>query len=1405
MNTHVRLSKVQVIVAIVSLLASFFAGAVSPARADSTSLLITGVIDGPLSGGVPKAVEFYVLEDITDLSTYGFGSANNGGGSDGEEFTFPAVSAAAGTFIYVAHETAASEVTGFEAFFGFAPDYISSAASINGDDAIELFHNGSVVDVFGDINTDGSGQPWEYMDGWAYRVDGTGPDGATFVLANWSFSGPNALDGETSNAAATTPFPIGTYSPGGGPTYTPIYDIQYTTDPSGDSPYKDQTDVTTEGIVTARFYNGYFIQDPGGGAWNGLWVFDNTNTPALGDRVRLTGTVAEYDNLTELTSLTDYEVISGGNPIPGPVILSTGDVSQEQWEGVLVRVENVTVTNDDLGYGEWSVSDGSGDVRIDDKGSYTYAPTNGDALSALVGPLDYSYGNFKIQPRDDGDIILPTPPSALLINEVLADPAGDLSGDANGDGTRDATQDELVEIVNNSDSAADISGWTLADGYKVRHIFPAGTAVSAHCAIVVFGGGTPTGSFGGAVVQTASTGSLGLNNSGDTITLNDGSTDQATVTYGGEGGDDQSLTRDPDITGAFVQHSTATGSGGALFSPGTMIDGSSFPGCGPAFGACGDPAAFIHDLQGNGAVSPLNGESGVVIEGVVVGDFQGADEFRGFFVQEEDADADADPATSEGVFVYDSGFGVDVSLGDVVRVMGDVTEYYDFTQLHNVSNVAVCSSGAGVTAATVDLPVADLADWEWYEGMLVTLPEELAATDHYNLHRYGEVVISAEGRLEIPTNQVAPGPDASAAQELNDRRQLLVDDGSTAEFPLAVPYLAADNTLRLGDTVTGLTGVLGYGFGKYRLHPTVPPVFVRANARTDAPGDVGGAIRVASLNLLNYWTTIDDGINEARGADSLAEFERQKAKTVPAILALGADIVGLQELENNGPVAIGDLVAALNDATAPGTWAAVPDPAYPGGLDSTNPIKVGIIYQTASVTPIGDPVADDDPAFSTDRPPIAQTFAAKASGEVFTLVVNHFKSKGCYDLTGPDDPNNDQGDGQGCYNHRRTLQAQALLDFVAELQAASGDDDVIVVGDLNSYAQEDPILILEGGLANLMDAFVPPADQYSYVYFGQAGLLDYAFATDSLAARTTGVDIWHINADEPRVLDYNDEVIDPAESSGDFSHDYVYNPDFYRSSDHDPVILGLTFNPPAAAFTPSATNVFVDETVTFHNESTGDEPLSFLWDFGDGSTSTQESPTHGWAEPGLYEVTLTASHDMGSSSASVEILVRPRTVPFDTFDVRYARIRWRKDDSRGYFTLYGRLELPEGYARDDLSRDLELALTIGEKSAADEISMKECGRVWYFRRKHNPSSEGVQITKAVIIWPKPGRSWPQPIFILRGKLSLPGVNYKTRPAEATVKLSLPVAGDQLAGRVTGEETISFRPLHHLWLYRSWRR
>jgi len=281
-------------------------------------LIITGVIDGPLSGGIPKAVELYVVSDVADLSDYGVGGANNGGGTDGEEFTFPPGPATAGDFIYVA-----SESTAFNTFFGFAPDHTSFAVNINGDDAIELFNNGSVIDVFGDINVDGTGQPWEHLDGWAYRDSGTGPDGTTFVLGNWSFSGPNALDGETSNASATTPFPIGSYSLMGG----------------GPSILINEVDADTPGSDLLEFVELYDGGD-GNTALDGLVVvfYNGSDNQSYGSSFDLDGFSTDADG---------YFVLGNAGVTPTPSIIFSGNGLQNGADAVALHLGNsADFTND---------------------------------------------------------------------------------------------------------------------------------------------------------------------------------------------------------------------------------------------------------------------------------------------------------------------------------------------------------------------------------------------------------------------------------------------------------------------------------------------------------------------------------------------------------------------------------------------------------------------------------------------------------------------------------------------------------------------------------------------------------------------------------------------------------------------------------------------------------------------------------------------------------------------------------------------------------------------------------------------------------------------------------------------------------------------------------------------------
>lgn len=590
--------------------------------------------------------------------------------------------------------------------------------------------------------------------------------------------------------------------------------------------------------------------------------------------------------------------------------------------------------------------------------------------------------------------------------------------------------------------------------------------------------------------------------------------------------------------------------------------GGGGPGPGP------DPElVFVHDVQGSGASSPLAGQE-VVIEAIVVADFQDASELTGFFVQEDDIDADQDPTTSEGVFVA-AGTGVfDVVVGDHVRVTGTVSESFGMTQLGGAT-VELLSEGNPLPAATeVLLPFAALDTPERFEGMLVHLPQQLTVTENFNLGRFGEIFLSSGGRLMTPTAIALPGPDAQAALAANLRNRILVDDGLSVQNPDPIVYpapeLTASNTLRSGDAVTGLTGVMHFAFSNYRIQPTEAPAFVATNPRTTAPPDVGGDVRVAAFNVLNYFNGdgLGGGFPTSRGANTLAEFVRQRDKIIAAITALEADIVGLMEIENDGfgpQSAIQDLVDGLNDAAPAGTSYAFVDPGLPQiGSDE---ITVNVIYRVETVAPVGVPAILDssvDPRFDDDknRPTVAQSFQSLATGGVVTVAVNHLKSKGsaCDDVGDPD-----TGDGQGNCNQTRTAAAQALVDWLATDPTGVGDDDYLIIGDMNSYALEDPIAAVTGaGYTDCLDAFLGADEAYSYVFDGMSGYLDHGLASASLFPQVTGAAEWHINTDEPRVLDYNVEFKTPGQV------DSLYDPGPYRASDHDPLLIGLALGGAAA-------------------------------------------------------------------------------------------------------------------------------------------------------------------------------------------------------------------------------------------------
>jgi predicted extracellular nuclease len=573
---------------------------------------------------------------------------------------------------------------------------------------------------------------------------------------------------------------------------------------------------------------------------------------------------------------------------------------------------------------------------------------------------------------------------------------------------------------------------------------------------------------------------------------------------------------------------------------------------------CAAPSTRIHDIQGSGLASPMAG-AGVTIEAVVIGDYQAAGGFGGYYLQDEAGDADADPATSEGIFVYANGFGPDVNRGDVVRVRGTVAESFGLTELNPISGVEVCSTGVSVTPTVVSLPVASLDDLERFEGMLVEFTQTLTATEVFNLGRFGEVILSGVGRLYTPTALATPGAAALAQLDQNNRSRIILDDGDNQQNidPTVHPLggLSASNTLRVGDTLPGLTGVMDYRFSNYRIQPVGPISFDQVNLRTAAPANVGGSLKVASFNVLNFFNGdgLGGGFPTARGANTLFELGRQKTKEVSALQAMNADIVGLMEIENDAPPssAIEELVSALNGAMGAGTYAFVDT-----GVIGTDAIKVALIYKPVVVTPVGSwqiLTTATDPRFidTLNRPSLAQTFEVNATGERLTVVVNHLKSKGS-DCNAVADP--DTGDGQGNCNVTRTNAAAALIDWLATDPTGSGDPDYLLIGDLNSYRFEDPITTLvAAGFTNLIAQFGGDTP-YSYVFNGESGYLDHGLASSSLAAQTTGATDWHINADEPRVLDYNVEF----KTANQVNTFYDSGP--YRSSDHDPVVIGLALD-----------------------------------------------------------------------------------------------------------------------------------------------------------------------------------------------------------------------------------------------------
>ncbi|PPF67531.1 nuclease [Clavibacter michiganensis] len=574
----------------------------------------------------------------------------------------------------------------------------------------------------------------------------------------------------------------------------------------------------------------------------------------------------------------------------------------------------------------------------------------------------------------------------------------------------------------------------------------------------------------------------------------------------------------------------------------------------------------IADVQGTGGTTPYAGRV-VTVEGVVTGDYRGASGYAGVAIQTAGSGGamDATPGASDGLFVYLGAADPAVAIGDLVRVTGTASERQGQTQVSATATDLV-QAGVGVPAPT---PLPDTlrgADRESLESMLVTPTGEYRVGSAHQLESFGTLWLSAGADLPVKaTDVVRPGAEADRIAADNRARRLLLDDGfniqlTNAAYPAGAtqPYYTAEQVVRNGDAPVfpATPYVLAFGFDDWRLQPTTPltsldaagrvPTFTSAAPRPATAPEVGGDVRIAGFNVLNYFTTLGE-----RGAQTAEAFRAQRAKIVTAITGLDAQVVTLMEIENStrfgepADTATADLVRGLNDAAGSAVWDYVRTPAALQGTP-TDEIQNAIIYRTDAVTPVGAAATQiDETVWGNAREPIAQSF--RGGDRTFTVVANHFKSKS--------GSGTQPADGQGFFNADRVAQARAVARFATELRASSGSDLLYLLGDFNAYSEEDPIQVLrDAGFVDLVAARAPGERTYSFD--GEVGSLDHVLATGTGARQVTGVGVWDVNAPEWAARQYDGAATDGTSA--------------FRSSDHDPVVVGLDTVRDASSLTGSA-------------------------------------------------------------------------------------------------------------------------------------------------------------------------------------------------------------------------------------------
>lgn len=560
---------------------------------------------------------------------------------------------------------------------------------------------------------------------------------------------------------------------------------------------------------------------------------------------------------------------------------------------------------------------------------------------------------------------------------------------------------------------------------------------------------------------------------------------------------------------------------------------------------CGSEAIPIARIQGTGDHSPFAGQT-VTVEGVMTMDARRKGGFRGFYLQQADGETDINPKTSEALFVYTN--RPDGLTGERVRVSGRVKEFHGLTELTDVTSITRCGEASLPAPVPVGLPWPDTKPPEHLENMWVRVAGDLTVIDHYTLARYGELTLAAGPQI-IATETLAPGPEAQARHEAQERHRLILDDGrgmrNPRPIPWPVPSLSAGNTVRAGDQVSGLSGILDFRFDAWRLQPQSTPSFRPTNPRLQAPKRPNAAtLRVVTLNLGNFFNGDGrgGGLPAERGAQSAAQFEQQKARLVAALTAPDPDVLAVTEVENDGyggNSAIAELARALG-----ANWRYVETAGHTGN----DAIRTDLLYRSDRVVAIGPASRLTKAPFNhRGRPPVAQAFRPLGSVRSLRVIVSHLKSKACRGARGP---NRNQDDGQGCYSQSREQASRAIIRWANDLPHPQSLSGTLITGDMNAYAQETPLQLMSAaGYTNAVRHFHDCTDtackHTSYRFHGRIGTLDYSLASTGLLPWIIDARIWSINADEPRALGYRGPVPVPADQP-------------WRSSDHNPVITDLS-------------------------------------------------------------------------------------------------------------------------------------------------------------------------------------------------------------------------------------------------------